>query len=620
MKRLGVKLLATVLSVLLAATAFSSWAVADENDTADAPTGGGGSGQSVILDYYEQHKGYAAALGIAMIEDGNTELFYLGDIENDHDFVFDWGSSTKVITWVCVMQLVEQGMIDLDADIRTYLPDGFLKRLKFNEPITMLNLMNHDAGFQEMTAELFVEDRTKVPPLDQALSEGQPPQISKPGEYVSYSNFGVALAGYIVQLVSGQDYGDYVIAHVFSRLGMEHTSIKSDHSDNQWVEDKWKTEKNFWISSEGEKHQLGAGGTGMYAQINPLQYGVFTPAGSATGTIEDFAKFVQALIPKTEACPLFESNETLAEMYRPTLLYAGGTPRNTHGMWTSQFGNGLFGHGGNTDGFSSNFVIDPIAKKAYIVMTNVAGESTFCHELLQPIFGDYDWGTPNFTSDIDISGRYNSMRGYTNHTFKKFDNIRYPLQITKSDQDNVFLISVNGKVVSSLTRVSDRVFVDDLGFLFYARDDGVLQMGISDLKNESTGYYTQWALTILGLLSCFFAVIVLATKGIVGVVRRIRKEEITVAPNQRWHLASLGFLTLALAFLLLMLFGNNSFTLGVIYGCATTICAIAAVGSGVVQAFVKPGTKAFLRITTLVAAVFLLANVIHWELFNFWSG
>jgi CubicO group peptidase (beta-lactamase class C family) len=173
-----------------------------------------------------------------MIDNGNTELYYLGDIENNPDFVFDWGSCTKVITWVSVMQLVEQGKLDPNADIRTCLPEGFLTRLKYDEPITMLNLMNHDAGFQDMSADLFTEDKSKIPTLAEALKKNQPPQIRKPGEVVAYSNFGAALAGYIVECVSGQDYGDYVISNIFSPLGMVHTSIKDDHSDNQWVENQ----------------------------------------------------------------------------------------------------------------------------------------------------------------------------------------------------------------------------------------------------------------------------------------------------------------------------------------------------------------------------------------------
>jgi len=622
MKKFGARLLTSFLTALLLTTVFSSWAIADNEDTPDTPSGDGVDGHSAILDYYDQHKNMAAALGIAMIGDGNTEFLYLGDIENDHDFVFDWASNTKVITWVCVMQLVEQGKIDLETDIRTYLPDRFLKRLRFREPITMLNLMNHDAGFQEMIADLFAEDKTKIPSLDQALYEDQPLQIRRPGANVAYSNFGVALAGYIVQLVSGQEYGDYVKTHVFDRLDMKHTSIKADHSDNQWVEDKWKTGKSYWISSDGEKNQLGAGGTGMYASINPRQYGIFTPAGSATGTIEDFAKFVQALIPDSDDCPLFESSQTLAEMYQPTLYYADGTPRNAHGMWTEQFGNGLFGHGGNSEGFSSNFMIDPVAKKAYVVMTNVVGESTFCHQPLQLIFGDYKWGDPDFSLALDLSGHYNFMRGYTDRTFKKFDNIREPLRITQSEKDNVFLLSINGDVFSSLTRLSDRVFIDDnVGLLFFVRDDGVLQCGVSDvLKVNPAWFYTQWALTIIGLLSCFFAVGALIAKGTAAVVQKSRKQEITTSPNQRWQLLSLGFISVALAFLLLMLFGKNSFTVGVVYGWIASISAVAAVGFGIKQVIGKSQAKAMiLRIATLVASVLLLANVLHWEIFNFWS-
>ena len=433
-------IIVSVFITIVLATIFPFSVIAAEND--------------VIRDYYEDNKDQAASLGIAVIDDQNTGLYYLGDIENDPDYVFDWGSCTKALTWVSVMQLAEQGKIDLNTDISTYLPEGFLTRLKYDEPITMLNLMNHDAGFQDMDGELFTEDKSKIPPLDKVLKDNQPPQIWKPGEVVAYSNFGAALAGYIVERVSGQCYGEYVVSHIFAPLGMEHTAIKPDHSDNQWVVNKRETEKCYWISRDGEKTDLGSGA---------LAYGIYGPAGSACGTIEDFAKFVKALIPDDNKCPLFEKDGTLAEIYNPTLYYAGGTPRNAHGMWTEQFGSGLFGHGGNTAGFSSNFMIDPITQKAYAVMTNVRSEAAFCHEPLHLIFGDYNWGGKDFAACEDISGRYNSMRNYYRHGFHKFDNIRNTLSVEKSKQDNVYSLSFKGEVFATLTQVSDRVFLDDNG-------------------------------------------------------------------------------------------------------------------------------------------------------------
>lgn len=71
-------------------------------------------------------------------------------LKSELDTVYEWGSISKLLVWVSVMQLHEAGKIDLHADIRDSLPEGFLKNLSFDEPITMLDLMNHQAGFEDM--------------------------------------------------------------------------------------------------------------------------------------------------------------------------------------------------------------------------------------------------------------------------------------------------------------------------------------------------------------------------------------------------------------------------------------------------------------------------------------
>ena len=620
----GTKMLSIILIALILTAVFPFSALAAEDSVSDTITKDDISaitaGEDLILRFYEQHKEYAASLGIAMIDNGNTELYYLGDIANDPDYVFDWGSCTKVLTWVSVMQLAEQGKIDLNTDIKTYLPEGFLTRLKYNDPITMLNLMNHDAGFQEMSGALFAEDKSKIPPLDEALKDNQPPQIRRPGETVAYSNFGAALAGYIVECVSQQDYGDYVISYIFAPLGMEHTAIKPDHSDNEWVENKWRTEKCYTISRDGKKFELGSG---AFAE-NPLVYGIYGPAGSACGTIEDFSKFVGALIPDEDTkCPLFEKDSTLTEMYNPTLYYAECTPQNAHGMWTEQFGNGLFGHGGNSAGFSSNFLIDPIAKKAHVVMTNVVGEVTFCYKLLPLIFGDYDWGDKEFTACEDISGRYNSMRSYVPHGFLKIESFLYSMLIEKSEQDNVYYLNDEKNI--ALTQISDRAYmIDDDGMIqfFFVADNGVLQTAGDDLHRKNVaGYYAEWALFGLCIASFLFAVAVLFTKFIILIVRKIRKQEFEKTPKEKHHLFSLVCGAAVVLLLIVAVNLNISYATIAVFGVIATISAVAAFVLGIIQVKTNDArlrTK-ILRVLTLAASTAVLTNVFFWEFFNCWS-
>ncbi len=72
-------------------------------------------------------------------------------IPADENSVYEWGSISKTFVWVSVLQLLEQGKLDLEEDIRHYLPERFLQHLSYDDPITMRNLMNHNAGWCENT-------------------------------------------------------------------------------------------------------------------------------------------------------------------------------------------------------------------------------------------------------------------------------------------------------------------------------------------------------------------------------------------------------------------------------------------------------------------------------------
>ena len=152
------------------------------------------------------------------------------DTENT---VFEWGSISKTFIWVSVMQLKEEGKIDLYADIRSYLPEGFLKNLHYDKPVTMLHLMNHTAGFEEQLLDLRYFENDEELPLSEVLSAYQPEQVFLPGEVSAYSNWGAALAAFVVERVSGQSYKEYVKEHILKPLNMNNTSMEPFQNDNQ---------------------------------------------------------------------------------------------------------------------------------------------------------------------------------------------------------------------------------------------------------------------------------------------------------------------------------------------------------------------------------------------------
>jgi CubicO group peptidase (beta-lactamase class C family) len=135
------------------------------------------------------------------------------------------GSISKLFTWTAVMQLVEQGKLDLDQDVNAYLDFSIPKA--FGKPITLRNLLTHTAGFEEAARGTAAGTLESFKSFDFAdyLKTRLPARIFPPGEITAYSNYGCALAGYIVQRISGEKFENYIAAHILRPLEMTHTTF-----------------------------------------------------------------------------------------------------------------------------------------------------------------------------------------------------------------------------------------------------------------------------------------------------------------------------------------------------------------------------------------------------------
>ena len=143
--------------------------------------------------------------------------------------LFRPGSVSKLFTWTAVMQLVEQGKLDLDADINTYL--DFKIPPRQGAPVTLHNLMTHGAGFDEVGGLLLIYDPREPHPLREELKRWMPPRVTAPGSIPAYSNYGADLAGYIVQRVSGEPFEAYIERHIFAPLGMKFATFRQPLPD-----------------------------------------------------------------------------------------------------------------------------------------------------------------------------------------------------------------------------------------------------------------------------------------------------------------------------------------------------------------------------------------------------
>jgi len=139
--------------------------------------------------------------------------------------LFRIGSVSKLFTATAVLQLAEQGKLDLHADVNTYLKTFHLPAT-YPEPITLAHLLTHTAGFEDRETGLYPLTTSDLEPLGQWLAAHLPARVRPPGELTAYSNYGFALAGYIVEQVSGMPFEQYVEQYLFQPLGMRSSTFR----------------------------------------------------------------------------------------------------------------------------------------------------------------------------------------------------------------------------------------------------------------------------------------------------------------------------------------------------------------------------------------------------------
>ncbi len=140
--------------------------------------------------------------------------------------IFRPGSIAKTLTWTAVMQLVEQGKLDLNADVNRYLT-AFKIPATYPEPITLAHLLTHTAGFEEHASNgaIYAASAAHLQPLSTSLARTLPARIFPAGSRIAYSNYGAALAGHLVEQASGVPFEQYMDEHVMRPLDMRHSTF-----------------------------------------------------------------------------------------------------------------------------------------------------------------------------------------------------------------------------------------------------------------------------------------------------------------------------------------------------------------------------------------------------------
>lgn len=200
------------------------------------PMGGAGAAEPVPLDTVavddfvraQMDKHRVPGLALAVIDQGEvTHLAGFGDAGGGRsvtpDTPFVLGSISKSFTAVAVLQLAEQGLVELDAAVAVYLPGFAVADEKATAAITVRHLLSHTSGLSELGYNrVLARDTT----LEQAVADLRRARPTAPvGARFQYFNQGYSVLALLVQTVSGQPFGTYVTQHVFEPLSMTRSFV-----------------------------------------------------------------------------------------------------------------------------------------------------------------------------------------------------------------------------------------------------------------------------------------------------------------------------------------------------------------------------------------------------------
>jgi CubicO group peptidase (beta-lactamase class C family) len=278
--------------------------------------------------------------------------------------LFRPGSVSKLFTWTAVMQLVQAGKLNLDADINTYL--DFKIPPKDGKPITLRNLMTHTPGFAE-TAKYLIEFGDKHPqPLGKILSRWVPERIYAPGTMPAYSNYGASLAGYIVERVSGEPFDNYVQRHIFAPAGMTHSTFDQP-------------------LPAGLKPYMSKAYKPGTSEPQPYEVIGMAPAGALASTGADMGRFMIAHL-----------NHTLINPQTAQLMYANANkpypdlPAMALGFYhEDRNGLNIVGHGGDTVFFHSDLHLFLDKNVGLYISMNSVGKDGAAHALREELLQEF---------------------------------------------------------------------------------------------------------------------------------------------------------------------------------------------------------------------------------------
>jgi CubicO group peptidase (beta-lactamase class C family) len=392
---------------------------------------------------YALRNGDIAGAVVVVVKDGQVltqKGFGYSDIEKQTPVdpertMFRPGSVSKLFTWTAVMQMVEQGKLDLDTDVNKYL--DFQIPPRDGKPITLRNIMTHTAGFEEQLKDLIGDASKPVTPFPDLIKRWVPERIYAPGSTPAYSNYATAVAGYMVARASGMPFDDYIEQHIFQPLGMEHSTFRQP-LPSQFTE---LMSKGYSLASDGEAKGYEIVGV--------------APAGSLAATGADMARFMIAHLQNgTFGDAHILQAATAEKMHTTALDMLPHLNRMLLGFYEQTFnGHRIIGHGGDTEWFHSNLHLYLDQNVGLFISMNSAGKpgaTNYLRSALFEQFTDRYFPGPTLDGTVDakvaaehaqlMAGVYDNSRRADSSFFKSLGLIG-PVKVI-ANEDNTIGVSL----------------------------------------------------------------------------------------------------------------------------------------------------------------------------------
>lgn len=264
------------------------------------------------------------------------------------------GSISKVFTATAVMQLVDRGAVDLDAPVDSYVRHVAIPRT-YPDPVTVRQLLNHTAGFDEVRPGTQVQTRDSLLPLDQFLNN-RLVRVRPPGRTTAYSTYGITLAGEMIEEVSGATYENFLQRNIWEPLGMRRSGIDVPTTLQGDVAMGYEIRGDSLVSQPWEWYHT-------------------APASSINATVADMGRFLLAHLPTAGvAAARILGDGALGEMHRQQATMHPSIPGYALGFNEDYVGGlRVLEHGGNMAGFSALMVLIPGVDAGFFVVNHFEG-------------------------------------------------------------------------------------------------------------------------------------------------------------------------------------------------------------------------------------------------------